>query len=56
MNNLDSRPHRRNWLVRYYRAQLRFYLRLLAAFRIIPPPIAHALIIRLRPVMTRRES
>lgn len=55
MNNLGSRPRRRNWLARYYRAQLRFYLRLQSAFRIIPPPIAHALIVRLRPVKTRRE-
>ena len=55
MNNLAMRPHRRNWLVRYYLAQLRFYLRLQAAFRIVPPSIAHALIIRLQPVKTRRE-
>lgn len=55
MNNLAMRPDRRNWLLRYYLAQLRFYLRLQAAFRIVPPSIAHALIIRLQPAKTRRE-
>ncbi|WP_328522671.1 hypothetical protein [Kribbella sp. NBC_00359] len=55
MNNLDMRARRRNWLVRYYFAQFRFYLRLQAAFRIIPPHVAHALTARLQPVKTRRE-
>src|SRR5262245_57668029 len=31
---------RRHWLIRYYRAQLWFQLRLLTALRIVPPPIA----------------
>jgi hypothetical protein len=54
MNDLDMRPRRRNWLVRYYCAQFRFYLRLQAAIRIIPAPIARSLIARLQPVKTRR--
>jgi hypothetical protein len=54
MNDLDVRPRRRNWLVRYYFTQFRFYLRLQAAVRIIPAPIAHSLIARLQPVKTRR--
>jgi hypothetical protein len=33
---------RHHWLVRYYRAQLRFYLRVLTALRLVPPPIAAA--------------
>ncbi|MGW6278447.1 hypothetical protein [Kribbella sp. NPDC055071] len=33
---------RHHWLVRYYRAQLRFYLRVLTALRLVPPPIAVA--------------
>lgn len=36
----DSREH--NWLIRYYRAQLGFYLRLLAGLRLLPPPVAAA--------------
>ncbi|NUR29841.1 MAG: hypothetical protein HOV67_22015 [Kribbellaceae bacterium] len=55
MNNLDRRLRRRNWLVRYYLAQFRFYLRLQAAFGIIPAPIARALIARLQPAKSRRE-
>ncbi|MEU4295338.1 hypothetical protein AB0E63_44565 [Kribbella sp. NPDC026596] len=55
MNNLDRRPRRRNWLMRYYFAQFRFYLRLQAALGIIPTSIARTLIARLQPVKTRRE-
>ena len=33
---------RHHWLIRYYRAQLRFQLRVFTALRIIPPPIAAA--------------
>lgn len=55
MNNLDRHPRRRNWLVRYYFAQFRLYLRLQAALRIIPAPIARALIARLQPAKSRRE-
>ncbi|MFI7067093.1 hypothetical protein ACIBL3_39270 [Kribbella sp. NPDC050124] len=55
MNNPDMVPRRRHWLVRFYFAQFRFYLRLQAALRIIPPPVAQALIARLQPVKTRRE-
>ncbi|GAA3096990.1 hypothetical protein JOF29_006043 [Kribbella aluminosa] len=55
MNNLERRPRRRSWLVRYYFAQFRFYLRLQAAVRIIPAPIARALIGRLQPAKSRRE-
>ncbi|WP_329484240.1 hypothetical protein OG555_19010 [Kribbella sp. NBC_01484] len=55
MNVLDMRPRRRNWLVRYYFAQFRFYLRLQAALRIIPPAVARSLIARLQPVKLRRE-
>ncbi len=33
---------RHNWLVRYYRAQLRFNLHVLTAVRILPPPLAAA--------------
>ena len=40
MNDLYMRPRRRNWLVRYYFAQFRFYLRLQAVLRIIPPSVA----------------
>ncbi len=31
---------RHHWLIRYYRAQLKFELRVLTALRIIPQPIA----------------
>jgi hypothetical protein len=55
MNVLKARPSRRNWLVRYYFAQFRFYLRLQAALRIIPPSVARSLIARLQPVKIRRE-
>ncbi|MEV0792657.1 hypothetical protein [Kribbella sp. NPDC050459] len=55
MNSINLRPRRRNWLVRFYFAQFRFFLRLQAAFRIVPSPIARALIVRLQPVKTRRE-
>ncbi|GAA3129241.1 hypothetical protein JOF29_007311 [Kribbella aluminosa] len=55
MNNFDRHPRRRNWLVRFYLAQFRFYLRLQAAVGIIPAPVARALIARLRPAKTRRE-
>jgi hypothetical protein len=51
---MNIRPRRRNWLVRFYFAQFRLYLRLQAAFRIIPPPVAHSLIARLQPVKQRR--
>jgi hypothetical protein len=54
MNVLDLRPRRRNWLVRYYFAQFRLYLRLQAALRIIPPSVARSLIARLQPLKTRR--
>lgn len=36
----DTRRH--NWLIRYYRAQFGFYLRLLAGLRLLPPPVARA--------------
>ncbi|GAB2647066.1 hypothetical protein [Kribbella swartbergensis] len=39
---------RHHWLVRYYRAQLKFELRVLTALRIIPPPIAAAVFAWLR--------
>jgi len=55
MNDLEMRPRRRNRLVRYYFAQFRFYLRVQAAFRIIPAPIARSLIARLQPVKVRRN-
>jgi hypothetical protein len=55
MNNYDTRPRRRHWLVRYYLAQFRFYLRLHAMFRIMPPSTARSLITRLRPVEPGRE-
>jgi len=55
MNNLDRHPRRRSWLVRYYFAQFRFYLRVQAALRIIPAPIARTLIARLQPAKSRRE-
>jgi hypothetical protein len=42
MTQIHHEVHRRHWLVRYYRAQLRFYLRVLTAVRIVPPPIAAA--------------
>ncbi|WP_427889153.1 hypothetical protein ACQHIV_37910 [Kribbella sp. GL6] len=55
MNDFEGRPHRRNWLVRYYFAQFRFYLRVQAALRILPAPMARALIARLQPAKPRRE-
>jgi hypothetical protein len=55
MNNLDRHPRRRHWLVRFYFAQFRFYLRLQAAVGIIPAPVARTLIGRLRPTKTGRE-
>jgi hypothetical protein len=55
MNVLDMRPRRRNWLVRYYFAQFRFYLRLQVALRIIPPSVARSLSARLQPVKIRRD-
>ncbi|GAA1602462.1 hypothetical protein GCM10009789_65710 [Kribbella sancticallisti] len=36
----DKRRH--NWLIRYYRAQLRFNLHLFAGLHMLPPPIARA--------------
>ncbi|MFG1626196.1 hypothetical protein [Kribbella sp. NPDC049227] len=39
---------RHHWLIRYYRAQLKFELRVLTALRIIPPPIAAAVFAWLR--------
>jgi hypothetical protein len=36
----DSRRH--NWLIRYYRAQFGFYLRVLAGVHLLPPPVAVA--------------
>jgi hypothetical protein len=55
MNDLNLRLQRRHWLVRFYFAQFRFYLRVQAAFRIIPAPIARSFIARLQPVKVRRE-
>jgi hypothetical protein len=55
MNKLYVRASRRNWLVRFYFAQFRFYLRVQAALRIIPDPVASALIARLQPVKARKE-
>jgi hypothetical protein len=45
-NHHEVRRH--HWLVRYYRAQLRFELRVLTALRIIPAPIAVAVFAWLR--------
>jgi hypothetical protein len=45
-NHHEVRRH--HWLIRYYRAQLRFELRVLTALRIIPPPIAAAVFAWLR--------
>ncbi|MEV0283489.1 hypothetical protein AB0H36_05145 [Kribbella sp. NPDC050820] len=39
---------RHHWLIRYYRAQLRFELRVLTALRIVPAPIAAAVFAWLR--------
>jgi hypothetical protein len=39
---------RHHWLIRYYRAQLKFELHVLTALRIIPPPIAAAVFAWLR--------
>jgi hypothetical protein len=39
---------RHHWLIRYYRAQLRFQLHVFAALRILPPPIAAAVFAWLR--------
>jgi hypothetical protein len=36
----DSRRH--NWLVRYYRAQFKFWLHVLAGVYLLPPPAAEA--------------
>lgn len=55
MSAPNIRIHRRHWLVRFYFAQFRFYLRAQAALRIIPAPIARSLIARLQPVKIRRE-
>jgi hypothetical protein len=33
---------RHNWLVRYYRAQFRFWLYVLAGLHLLPPPTADA--------------
>lgn len=37
-----TEKRRHNWLIRYYRAQFGFYLRLLASLRLLPPPVAAA--------------
>ncbi|TCO41020.1 hypothetical protein EV646_116111 [Kribbella antiqua] len=47
---------RHNWLVRYYRAQLRFNLHVLTALRILPPPIAAWLFAWLRRTETPRRG
>ncbi|WP_432877462.1 hypothetical protein ACQPYH_28770 [Kribbella sp. CA-245084] len=42
MTHYHHEVPRRHWLIRYYRAQLRISLRVLAALRIVPRPIAAA--------------
>ncbi|TDC35548.1 hypothetical protein [Kribbella albertanoniae] len=42
MTHNSTAVPRHNWLVRYYRAQLRFYLHVLTALRILPPSLAAA--------------
>jgi hypothetical protein len=42
MRHNPNEVPRHHWLVRYYRAQLRFYLRALTGLRILPRPIAMA--------------
>lgn len=55
MNDFQPRLQRRHWLVRFYFAQFRFYLRLQAACGLIPPSVARSLIARLQPVKVRRD-
>ncbi|TDO51530.1 hypothetical protein EV643_103269 [Kribbella sp. VKM Ac-2527] len=48
MTHNHEEVRRHHWLIRYYRAQLRFELRVLTALRIIPAPIAAAVFAWLR--------
>jgi hypothetical protein len=48
MTHNHQQVRRHHWLIRYYRAQLRFELRVLTALRIIPAPIAAAVFAWLR--------
>jgi hypothetical protein len=50
-----TEKRRHNWLIRYYRAQLRFYLRLLVGLRLLPPPIAAAGLAWLRRTAVPKE-
>jgi hypothetical protein len=47
---------RHHWLIRYYRAQLKFELRVLTALRIIPQPIAAAVFTWLRRTETPKRG
>ena len=48
MTHNHQEVRRYHWLIRYYRAQLRFELRVLTALRIIPPSITAAVFAWLR--------
>jgi hypothetical protein len=43
MNSHHKSVRRRNWLIRYYRAQAKVNLRVLGALRIIPAPVEASL-------------